>query len=192
MAEAPAPTPQPSSPTRSQQRSQQKHAVRQARFDEVTTLHARGMPLKRIARAVGLDRKTVRGWLQSGQLLTWSQPLHGSSVDAHGEYLRRCWGQGCHNATRLWREIRELGFLGQVKTVQRWIRHPRDADPVSTAVPLGSAWKRPSGRRAAWLVVADADELTAAEHRFVDALIAGIPALGPACQATWETGPPAT
>ena len=35
------------------------------------------------------------------------------------------------------------------------------------------SWKTPSGRRAAWLVVADADEIDETERRFVEALIAG-------------------
>jgi transposase len=34
-------------------------------------------------------------------------------------------------------------------------------------------WKTPSGRRAAWLVVADADEIDGPERKFVEALIAG-------------------
>jgi hypothetical protein len=56
-------------------------------------------------------------------------------------------------------------------TVRDWLRRLRAATPQ----PAGSmpAWKPPSGRRAAWLVVADADEIDETEQRFVDALIAG-------------------
>jgi transposase len=92
-------------------------------------------------------------------------------VDVYGDYLRRRWDEGCHNGIRLWREIRELGFAGGASTVRDWLRRLRDATPH----PAGSApaWKTPSGRRAAWLVVADADEIDNSERKFVDALIGG-------------------
>ena len=41
--------------------------------------------------------------------------------------------------------------------------------------PSASPWKAPSGRRAAWLVVADAGEIDDIARRFVDALLAGAP-----------------
>jgi hypothetical protein len=47
----------------------------------------------------------------------------------------------------------------------------RGANPQPAG--LAPAWKTPSGRRAVWLVVADADEIDGPERKFVDALIAG-------------------
>ena len=152
---------------------QDRHAGRRARFDEAVMLHAQGWPVKRIARTLGLDPKTVRGWLCSGRLPTWTQRSRGSAVDRHAEHLRRRWNEGCHNAAQLWREIRERGFRGRLRTVQRWVGRWRDADPAS--LPSGSsraAWKTPGKRRAAWLVVAEADALDATERRFVKALLA--------------------
>ena len=52
-----------------------------------------------------------------------------------------------------------------------WLRRLRAANPASAG--SAPAWKTPSGRRAAWLVVADPDEIDETERRFVDALIAG-------------------
>ena len=64
-----------------------------------------------------------------------------------------------------------VALTGGASTVRDWLRRLRAATPQ----PAGSmpAWKTPSGRRAAWLVVADADEIDETERRFVDALIAG-------------------
>jgi transposase len=45
--------------------------------------------------------------------------------------------------------------------------------------PSASPWKAPSGRRAAWLVVADAGEIDDTARKFVDALLAGAPDLVP-------------
>jgi transposase len=165
----PASTSKP--PTKRQQHSLDKQAARQVRFDEVVALHVKGWSKSRIARTLGLDRGTVHVWLKTGRLPSWQQPPGDSAVDVHGDYLRRRWDEGCHNGVRLWREIRERGFAGGASTVRDWIRRLRAANPQ----PAGSlsAWKTPSSRRAAWLVVADPDEIDATERRFVDALIAG-------------------
>jgi transposase len=175
------PPPEPRPPTRSQQRCLDKQAARQARFDEVAALHARGWSHSAIARTTGLDRSTIRTWLQAGRVPSWSKPAYGSAIDPHTDYLRRRWNEGCTNATRLWREIRDRGYPGRPKTVQEWVRHRlRLTDPaLAGSAPSAPAWKAPSGRRAAWLVVADAGELDDTEQKFVDALIAGSPDLAP-------------
>ena len=83
------------------------------------------------ARSGSTGRRCADG-CESGQLPTWHQPSGGSAVDVHAEYLRRRWNEGCHNAAQLWEEIRERGFRGQLRTVQRWVRRLRDADPSSS------------------------------------------------------------
>jgi len=88
--------------------------------------------VRRIARAVGANRQTVQGWLRSGQLPTWRQQPRGNTVDRHAEHLDQRWNEGCHNAAQLWREIQEQGFRGQLRTVQRWVRDRRGADPAAS------------------------------------------------------------
>jgi transposase len=136
-------------------------------------------PIKRIARTLGLNRKTVRRWLRSGQLPTWNQRSRGSAVDVDAAYLRQRWNEGCHNAAQRWQEIRKRGFRGQLRTVQRWVRRLREADPASSGtVRFERVWKMPSKHRAAWLVVADPEVIDATEQRFVNALIAAASELG--------------
>ena len=155
-----------------------RHAVRRGRFNEAVALHAQGWPARRIARAVGVNRQTVQGWVRSGQLPTWRQQPRGSTMDRHAEHFDLRWHEGCHNAAQLWREIQEQGFRGQLRTVQRWACGRRGAGPVASRAGRGTAaWPVPSKQRAAWLVVADPERLDAAEQRFVDALIARSPEL---------------
>ena len=108
-----------------------------------------------------------RGWLPSGQLPIWRRRPRGSSVDRHAEHLGRRWNEGCRNAAQPWREIREQGFRGQLRTVQRWTRDRRVAGTTTPGV----------GRTAAGLVVADPERMDAMEQRFVEALITRLPEL---------------
>lgn len=57
---------------------------------------------------------------------------------------------------------------------------------LAPAVSSALAWKTPSGRRAAWLVVANADEIDETERRFVDALIVGSTELAHLIDLAWE------
>jgi transposase len=172
-------TPRP--PTRSEQRKLDRQAARQARFDEVAALHARGWSQSAISRSTGLDRSTIRTWLQAGRPPSWSKPAYGSAVDIHADYLRQRWNEGCTNTVRLWREIRDRGYPGRPKSVQEWVRYKlRRGDPMPAGqAPSASPWKAPSGRRAAWLVVADAGEIDDTARKFVDALLAGTPDIAP-------------
>src|SRR5918994_4401962 len=77
--------------TTRQQHSLDKQAARQARFDEVVTLDAKGWSKSRIARTLGLDRGTVHVWLKTGRLPSWQQPSGDSTVEVHGDYLRQRW-----------------------------------------------------------------------------------------------------
>jgi len=154
-----------------------RHAIRRARFSEALALHAQGWSARRIAQIVGVNRQTVQGWLRSGELPTWRRHCRGSSVDQHAEHLDRRWDEGCHNAAQLWREVQEQGFRGRLRTVQRWVRGRRDADPAASGSGGTATWPVPSKQRASWLVVADPDRLNVNERRFVDALLARSPDL---------------
>ncbi len=80
-------------PPRREQRSAAIQAARHARFEEVVALDARGWSQTRIAQTLGLDRKTVRVWLRSGQPPPWRQPAKGSQVDPFLDHLRRRWDE---------------------------------------------------------------------------------------------------
>ncbi len=172
------PAPDVSSAPAAEPHTSDQHAVRRDRFNEVMALKGQGWSARRIARAVGVNRQTVQGWLRSGQLPTWRQQPRGSTVDRHAEHLDQRWSKGCRNAAQLWREIKEQGFRGQLRTVQRWVNARRSADPAASGVGRGAAaWPVPSKQRTAWLVVADPERTNATEQQFVDALIAHSPEL---------------
>jgi transposase len=155
-------------------------ARRLAQYERVIDLHAKGLSGVAIAREVGLVRQTVMRWLRAG---TFPErripPLRRRPIDAHAEYLRRCWAEGCHSTRRLWRELRERGFRGGRSATGDWIRthlgHARGggAAPAAPAPPARAL----SARRAAWLLSAADERLSAEERAYVDALCAASPEL---------------
>jgi hypothetical protein len=74
-----------------------------------------------IGRQLGLNRLTVRRCLRPDGFPERKQGYRVSSVEAHAHYLEQRLQQGCHNATQLWREVRERGFHGRQRIVRIWI-----------------------------------------------------------------------
>ena len=65
------------------------------------------MPKRQIARTVGLSRQTVTRWLSSGSFPERQErPPVDSILAPYYAYLERRFSAGCHNAAKLWREIR--------------------------------------------------------------------------------------
>jgi transposase len=99
-------------------------------------------------------------------------------VDEHAEYLRRRWAEGCHNATRLCRELRESqGYRGSVSTVREWSSvHVRGREPRKSDATLPRA-AHPSPRRSAWLSTEAPNDLTGPEKLYVSAVCDACPEL---------------
>jgi transposase len=90
----------------------QRREQRQARYEEVARLHRAGMPIRRIARRLGMARNAVRRWLRAGEAPVYRRALGSSALDRHLGYVERRWAEGCHNSAQLWRELRDQGFKG--------------------------------------------------------------------------------
>jgi transposase len=90
----------PSMPTAAQQASAAPLARRQSQYEEAARLHSVGATISRIAAEIGVDRKTVRGWLRLGQAPLWQQPSSDSILDPFKSLLGRRWSEGCHNAAQ--------------------------------------------------------------------------------------------
>lgn len=166
--------------TAAQRRSAATHARRQAQFEEAARRHAAGASLSAISRQLGLDRKTLRYWLQAGAVPTWRKPRRGSLLDPYRDRLERRWGEGCHNAARLWRELVALGFPGRPAIVGAWATERRRAAPNGSRTPVtaeGKPWRPPSGRRVARLLMADARVLSSPDQTFAMRLLEEVPTL---------------
>jgi transposase len=161
-------------PTAAQMRSRQKHARWRARYEEVARLHEAGASISHISRVVGVDRKTVRGWLRNGGPPTWQKPPQPTVLDPYRHYLERRWSEGCHNAAALWRELVDLGFDGRPRVVRAWATQHRKAVPDDRDVRAAqmATWKPPSITRIAMLLQSDATTLADNDRAFIDRLLA--------------------
>ena len=134
------------------QRSEARRSRRLARYEAVMELAHKGISQAEIARALAIDRRTVRRWSRAGEFperKTW-QRRH--ALDAYAPYLDRRWQEGCRNVSELWREIRAQGFCRNARLVRQWIRQrygprprlreqiPKIPAPILRASPRTTAW----------------------------------------------------
>jgi transposase len=160
--------------TRAEHRSLDARQRREARFAEAVRLREQGMTIRGIARALGVERKTVRRWLRAGHAPTWRHADRGRSMlDPFREYLETRWAAGYRNGTGLWREIRERGFAGQSGVVRQWAARRRRQDPPAVrATPVKPPKAQPpTARQAARLLMSEPDKLDEGDRRFVTALL---------------------
>jgi len=160
-------------PTSEQARLTAKRTARQDLYTEMCRLHAEGMTISGIARALAVSRQKVERWLKSGGPATHDKPAQPKLLDEWSGILERRWLEGCRNGTRLWRELRDQGVPISATTVKRWAtaRRLRGAGTpeVITATTAGR-WKAPSSRRCAWLLTSAPEKLDADERKFIEHL----------------------
>jgi len=89
---------------------------------EMVARKARGEGAKRIARELGIDRKTVKRWLRLG---SW-QPRRGRHrprpIDPYLGFLEQRGPEVGWNGVVLLRELAGLGFTGSYQQVQRFLK----------------------------------------------------------------------
>jgi transposase len=98
------------------------------RYAQVHALRAQGKGMRTIGKELGLDRKTVRRFLQAvgPDQICFKAASRAQILDGHRAYLHRRWIDGCTNASQLFTEIRAQGYRGSIRTVYRYVQTFRD------------------------------------------------------------------
>src|SRR5260370_35631113 len=86
----------------------------------------RGEGSRRIARELGVDRKTVRRWLKAGQWQPRQYRPRPRAIDVFAGFIERRGPEVGWNGVVLQRELTGLGFAGGYQQVQRFIKPLRD------------------------------------------------------------------
>ncbi|ADW71615.1 transposase IS204/IS1001/IS1096/IS1165 family protein (plasmid) [Granulicella tundricola MP5ACTX9] len=150
---APAP---PSVAPWSQRELLVQQANRQRRYErwqQVRELFLKtGAPDQELARQLGIDHRTVKKF-RIAEVYPEAKPrVRESIVDDHASYLDRRLREGCRSSTILWRELRKLGFQGQVNSVRYWLRQRRSYRTRAASPPQRPAL-RASPRQVVWLIL---------------------------------------
>jgi transposase len=158
---------------RAEAASQQKHASKVERYEQMQTLRAAGFTVLDIAQLVGATRRTVYRYLAGGGPPERQQPQRsGHRVLARYEpYLIQRWAEGCRNRSRLFREIRLLGYQHSARTVSLFLKRLEQDPSVSAAASSRPMVARvPSARRVACLLVWRKDRLPEDERAYLTRL----------------------
>ena len=108
---------------------QQRRQQRFDRYERVVELYKQGYSQRAIGNELGIGRKTVRRWLRSGQF----PERKPARVTEFADYLQCRWNDGCHNATRLYEEIRHKGYTGKRSMVANFVSSCRHTGTTKRA-----------------------------------------------------------
>jgi transposase len=151
---------------RHQQKSQHRRERRKARYEAVRAAYQSGLTQRAIAREFGLSRKTVRRFVQATEFPEQAPRRRRTGLEPFREYLEKRWAEGCHNAARLWRELRQQGYTGQRSRVKEFLQPWRSQLPKQT--PRNR--KLPSLRQVAFWLTKPAAKRQAEEQLWVQAV----------------------
>lgn len=171
--------PDPRPPTKLRELRRRRQAERDARFEEVASRARAGLGAAAIAREIGVPPSTVRNRLRVGAAPTRRQTRRRARlIDPFLPCLVERLREGEGNATRLWREIRSMGFKGRAVGARERIAALKTESQFPEAPRLGTpAWQRPTPRRTAHPVLRG-KETSGMNGRFLDALVEAVPEIG--------------
>jgi transposase len=172
--------------SREERGSLERRQKRYARYRDVMELHRHGVSERGIARALSINRATVRKFIGAGTFPERaSHKRVGSILDPYIPYIHRRWAEGCDNAIQLWREIEALGYGGKVAMVRRYARRLRvrlmGSTPEQRTSSLANAmtFNAPSARRATWWLLGPTEDLDKEQRAFVEQLCHLCPQMDP-------------
>jgi len=157
--------------TRAEQKKLSRRAKRQERYEAVRQIHQQGISIRGIARRLKLSRVTVRKYIKAEACPMYPEGItRGSKLSPYTDYIQKRWEAGCHNASQIWRELRQLGFDGSRGLVARRAAKERVQLKRASSCPeiqlhdLEPAPRKEvppwSPSRAAWLFIKPEGELT--------------------------------
>jgi hypothetical protein len=157
-------------------RSAERRARRVARYEQVCALHATGLSDLAIARAVGLDRRTIHAFWSAPAFPERATQLYTSAVAPFHASLRARVAARCLNAVTLCREIAAQGYRGGTGMVRTFIAGLCPTAPTPRPVRVAP----PSPAQTVWLLhhvercsAGESYPITEREACFVTRLTAG-------------------
>jgi transposase len=114
----------------------------------------------------------VRRWLRRGEFPERKPPHRPPpKVSEFAEYLQERWNEGCHNATRLYSEIRQKGYGGKRAMVARFVAGWRKTGNATSP----QSPRRIAPKHAAILVTRPAEKMSDEQQSLFDRLVCVCP-----------------
>jgi transposase len=155
---------------RAEAASQQKHAAKVERYEQMRTLRDAGFTVLDIAQIVGATRPTVYRYLALGGPPERQRPQRAKHrvLAPYEAYLVKRWAEGCRNRSRLFREIRLQGYQHSTRTVSLFLKRLNEQPPVPEGASARPTMVRvPSARHVACLLVWRKDRLPEEEREYL-------------------------
>ena len=163
-----------------EKRSPLEEAQRQAAADKRLTRHqqihalkAAGVSIEQVAQQLHLNRQTVQRYLRlEGACVAQRQRHTRSNIEAYLPYLLQRWGEDCHNALQLWREITAQGYVGTDRMVTAWA-HQQRTEPAPTTPKIyrtvdtnpSTTSRLPMSRAVAFFLIRRPEQLSATQQQ---------------------------
>ncbi len=130
------------------------------RFSAVHDLHGKGVKIQKIAEVLGLDRKTVRRYVNAARPedLTVTPQRSPRMLSPWVDYLNLRWSEGCTDGALLFRELQQRGYRGSSRSVRRWLEPLRGSPD-----PTPKLSTTPTVRQATGWITRHPDSLTSDE-----------------------------
>ena len=124
-----------------------------------------------IGQRMGMCERTVRRWLKDGAAPVHRRPTKRSSpFDPYAAFVLDQWQAGIHDGTQLYESIRQQGFQGSKRIVQRFLQTLREKRrPIADLAPPDPL-EQCASRQIVWLFIRKEKDLTDAEKATVSSL----------------------
>ncbi len=160
--------------TRPQLESAQRREKRLACYTEAMELRRRRVPVRVIAKTVGVCIGTIRRWARAEGFPERGTAQRHSILNEFMPYLKKRWAAGCHNALQLWRELHVQGFSSSREIVRYHVSRWRAQLPPHLRYTRGLETNNeprtmtpPSSRQAMWMLLKKDEQLEDEEQEFV-------------------------
>jgi transposase len=174
-----APDRQPLSPRRQAQEAKRQQRIQQ--YERIRALHAEGLSLRQIARAVGVSVKRVIRYVRAARCPDWNPGRQRpTQLDRFAAEVDAWIAQGGRNAAELYRKLLEQGCRASYDAVRRFVSRRlgstgRPGPRVGPLTPPAPA--APSARQLSFAIIRRPEERTEEQQHQVERLQAGSAAL---------------
>lgn len=101
------------------------------KWTEVKKLKAKGLGIKRIARELNLSKNTVKKYLKSSLPPVFKKTQKQSSLEEFRTEIENMF-QNKFIGTRIYEELKKLGYEGSLSSVHRFIQSMRKTKEINT------------------------------------------------------------